>query len=45
LYFKNCFIETWFMNLWFWTISIIMNITHWKNDDICYMTISTHFLM
>jgi hypothetical protein len=21
-----------------------MNITHWANDDISYMTISTHFL-
>jgi len=33
-----------FMNLWFWTINITMNITCWTNDDIYDMIVSTHLL-
>jgi hypothetical protein len=32
------------LDLWtFWIKNITMNITHWTNDDIHYMTISTFF--
>ncbi len=33
-----------FMNLWFWTTNITMNITCWTNDDIYNMIVSTHLL-
>ncbi len=32
--------KAWILNFWFSTTSIIMNIAHWKDDDIHYMTIS-----
>ncbi len=36
--------ENLILNHWFWTTNIIMNTTHWRNDDICYMTICTYVL-
>jgi hypothetical protein len=37
--------KPWFKNLSLWMTNIIMNTTHWINDGICYMTISTLFGM
>jgi hypothetical protein len=32
--------KAWFLNVWFSITSIIMNIAHWRGDDIHHMTIS-----